>query len=444
MVKVDLNRLLMSAAILGSGKSGLSLKKLVKVLGGNAMILDEKGQGDAQELREEDLKQLSVVLYSPGFSQDHRWLRAARAEGIPCYGELDFASFFFNREIIGITGTNGKSTLVHLLTESLKKVGKNAFMCGNIGIPLSECLLGPAQEIITKFHSEDSLCHYDLDTIAVCEISSFQAEDLNFLKLDALLWPQFDEDHLDRHGTLENYFKTKWNLVERLRTERFVCGETVERYARQFGFTLPKHSKLMRPVKSGNDTERLKGSVFSFEPQSENFLIAKGYWELMGYDLEALYELAREFKGLEHRLQVVDRIGDVCFWNDSKGTNFSAVIAALKNFDNKVVWIGGGKNKGGDIKNFVHAIGSKIEMGLLIGETSEALEAYFKEMNIHTKRCHSLEEAVQEGFEYSSKKKNVEGHIVLSPGFSSYDMFENYEHRGKCFKKAILQLKSSV
>lgn len=425
MREVDLNALLGAVAVFGAGKSGMGLKSLVKTLGGNSIVFDEKGKGDAVEFREKDVERFKLALYSPGFAQDHVWLQRARRGGIPCYGELDFASIYFDGRIVGVTGTNGKSTLVHLLTEGLKELGKNAFMCGNVGIPLSECVL----------------TNRSLDEIAVCEISSFQAEDLHFLKLDALLWPQFDEDHLDRHGNLENYFRSKWNLVDCLKNERFVFGETVRAHAFQFGIEMPKFGKLVETEKGVN---RLKGSVFSYQPQIENFLVAKKYWELMGYNIDILCEVAQKFRGLDHRLKKIDVIYGIRFWNDSKGTNFSAVLAALKNFDKKVVWIGGGKSKGGDIRNFVRNIASKIEMGLLIGETGEKLKGYFKELGVHAQCCKSLEEAVIEGFKYLKENKKVGQDVVLSPGFSSYDMFDNYEDRGKCFEKAVLELKNSI
>lgn len=415
-------------AIFGNGISGKAVASLLDNLKIDYLIYDNKKQDGAQhclDFSDESSEKHSLVIFSPGFPLDHPWLILARKKACYSLTELDFAALFWKGKIIAITGTNGKSTLTKLLTQALLNLGLNGICCGNIGDPLS------AQHAYFN----------DINAIAVCEVSSFQAEALYHFSPDALLWTNFDEDHLDRHGDLKKYFTAKWTLIHRLKSDLLFIGKSVKQFADQQEFYFPKKPFIVDESlnKKDNIDKDISESIFSASPQLENYLHALYYWKVEGYDYEILKNTALTFKPLRHRLAITDEIEGKIFWNDSKGTNFLATIEALKFFDDKVLWIGGGKYKGGDLEAFVKKISPFIEEAFLIGQTAERLAILLELRGVKAFVYPSLDEAVEKAFEkgLSYKFKN----IVFSPGFSSYDMFSNAEERGNFFEKYVLELK---
>lgn len=410
-------------AIFGNGISGSAVAALLDYLKVSYIIYDQfGGQGICADFLENCWVKHSLAIYSPGFPLDHHWLQCARKNGCYTLGELDFASVFWKGKIIAITGTNGKSTLTRFLANSLTNVGLNAIACGNIGSPLS------AQ--YGHFH--------DKTAIAVCEVSSFQAEGLKHFSPDVLLWTNFDEDHLDRHTDLEDYFKAKWQLVNRLKSNYLFIGKSVKQFADDHCYSFSKQPIILDEERV-SDLDLISEGVFSKPPQRENYFLALSYWKAEGYDFEILRNSALLFEPLQYRLEKVDTIDGKTFWNDSKGTNFLASIEALKGFNDKVFWIGGGKCKGGNIEDFVRRISPFIQEAFLIGQTAEKLAKAFKIYGVEAFVYKSLDEAVQSAFKKGKYYKFQD--IVFSPGFSSFDMFTNAEERGIFFEKKVLELK---
>jgi UDP-N-acetylmuramoylalanine--D-glutamate ligase len=277
------------------------------------------------------------------------------------------------------------------------------------------------------------------DRVAVCEVSSFQAENLQYLRPQALLWTNFDEDHVDRYAHLREYFAAKWNLVERLAEPVLVVGESVASAASTYGCTLPAYAKVVR--REGQRHLVPEGSVFSSYPQSENYLVARAFWELMGYPIKVLEETAQSFSTRRHRLTQVTDWEGVTYWNDSKGTTVHATLAALETFPGPVVWIAGGKSKGGDIEGFAGRAAGRVREAFLIGETAGILAAGLHTRGIPATICETLREAVQKA--HDAGRHSAPTQVLFSPGFSSFDMFHDYAERGLAFEQAVLGLKAA-
>jgi UDP-N-acetylmuramoylalanine--D-glutamate ligase len=401
-------------AIFGGGVSGRAVAALVAKLGGSSVIFDQKGtDGAMTEFRGAIVSEHHLVVYSPGFPFTHPWITEARAVGAVCLAELDFASLFWRGAVIAITGTNGKTTLTEFLTHALSTVGRDAYATGNIGFSFSQLVAdrnGGAP-----------------DSIAVCEVSSFQAEALRHFRADAALWTNFAEDHLERHGTMEEYFQSKWRLFERTVGGHVFAGSSVQHYADKFGQTLPAEAHVQTEGQAGDVL--LRGTVFAHYPQRENFLLAAAWWRSYGLRETALYTAAQSFSLGEHRLARVVVRGGVTWWNDSKATNFHAVEAAVAGFAAPVILIAGGKSKGGDVAAFVHRLAPVVKHAFFIGETRNVLATFSAVSGLPHTVCADLKEAVQRASEIAIAGDN----ILLSPGFASFDQFKNYEDRGRQF-----------
>jgi len=405
-------------AVLGAGVSGQGVRALLAAVGARGVIYDEQAEGAARGFTARAAAAHGLVVFSPGFAPEHTWLATARAAGCTCLGELDFASLFWRGELVAITGTNGKTTLTEFLAHALRAAGRRAQATGNIGHPLSRLVVDEA----------------DPAAVAVCEVSSFQAETLQRLRPTATLWTNFAEDHLERHPGLAAYFAAKWRLLERTAPGVVFVGSSVQSHAVASGNVLPASAGIATEGQPAD--ARLAGSVFAGYPQRENFLLAAAWWRHAGLPADTLYAAARSFRLGEHRLARVGEKRGVTFWNDSKATNFHAVEAALATFAAPVLWIGGGKAKGGDLAGFVRRIAQKIRHAFLIGETSPVLAGFCRDTRVPASACGSLEEAVRAAFALARAGDQV----LLSPGFASFDMFRGYDDRGRQFACLVEKL----
>jgi len=323
--------------------------------------------------------------------------------------------------VLAVTGTNGKTTLTEFLAFAHKRAGRNAVACGNIGLPLTTLAADPAVSAA--------------GLLPIVEVSSFQSEDLRHFRPEAVLWTNLDEDHLDRHGDMEGYFRAKHKLVERLLPAGIlVVGESVVAHARALGIALPDETLVARREDVAGSVPA--GSPFATWPQLENWALAVRYWEARGLPPAALEDAARLFRTGPHRLRKVAESGLVEFWNDSKGTNFHAVLAALAQFSVPVRWIGGGKWKGGDLRRFAENVAPLVDSAWLIGETAPELERHFLSLGRPVRRFDSLQDAVLA----AAKDAPAPTVVLLSPGFSSFDMFRSYAERGVVFERAAAAL----
>jgi len=413
-------------AIFGGGLSGQAVFDLLAALGANGQIYDEKAPAVAtgETVRRDFVGEWTathrLVVFSPGFPFSHHWLVAARAAGLVCLSEVDFASILWRGQVVAVTGTNGKTTLTEFLTHALKSLGRDVTSAGSVGFAFSRLVAergGGAP-----------------DSMAICEISSFQAETLHYFRADAALWTNFAEDHLDRHLTMEAYFLAKWRLFERAVGGEVFAGSSVQRWATEFGQTLPPDSLV--PTEDQPGDVLLRQTVFDSYPQRENFLLAAAWWRAAGLRETALYAAAQSFCLGRHRLARTAEINGVGWWNDSKATNFHATEAALGRFRSPVWLILGGKAKGGDVAAFVARIAPQVKHALLIGETATALARACVCVGLPYTEARTLPEAV-----IAASARAVAGEdVLLSPGFASFDQFHGYDDRGSQFEQRVGEL----
>jgi UDP-N-acetylmuramoylalanine--D-glutamate ligase len=397
-------------AILGAGISGRGAEALLAAAGAEAAVYDAAAVPfDAAAARRH-----ALAVFSPGFPPDHPWLRLARAAGALCLGELDLAAVFWRGRILAVTGTNGKTTLTEFLAWALAAAGRPATAAGNIGRAFSA--------VVAAADGGDPAA------IAVCEVSSFQAETLSHFHAEAALWTNFAEDHLERHGDLDAYFAAKAVLARHAAT--LYAGSSVTAYARRRGLALPG---VAVPTEGQPADPRLADTAFAAYPQRENFLLAAAWWAAAGLDPAALFAAAQSFRLGRHRLARVATVDGVTYWNDSKATNFHAVEAALGGFAAPVLLIAGGKSKGGDLGRFVRRIAPRVRRVFLIGETAPALAAHCAAAGVPHRRCASLADAVRAAAAEAAAGEQV----LLSPGFASFDQFRNYEDRGDRFESLV-------
>jgi len=405
-------------AVFGDGESGKAARILLSGHGIECAVYDARGDAFSPAAAGRH----GLAVFSPGFAPDHPWLALARAAGGTTLAELDLASLFWRGRIVAVTGTNGKTTLVEFLARALQGTGRDARVAGNIG---------PA------FSRVAAATDCSGETIAVCEVSSFQAETLAHFRAEALLWTNFAEDHLERHGGMEAYFRAKCGVARR--SAAVFAGSSVECWVKGsgLGFWSDVWKPGPDPVWVGSEGRAadplLAGTVFEEYPQRENFLLAEAWWRAAGLDAAGLYAAARSFQPGPHRLARVAETGGVAFWNDSKATNFHAVEAALGRFASPVLLIAGGKSKGGDLEGFARRIAPKVRRAFLIGETREALAAALAGAGVPHAVCGSLENAVRSATAEAGPGDNV----LLSPGFASFDQFEGYADRGRRFERLV-------
>jgi UDP-N-acetylmuramoylalanine--D-glutamate ligase len=399
-------------ALLGGGVSGEGAQALLAALGTTSVVYDAKGT----EFTAAAALRHRLAVFSPGFPPEHPWLAIARASGCECLAELDLAALQWRGRIVAVTGTNGKTTLTEFLAHALRHHGVLAAATGNIGFPFSR-LAAEASGL-------------DSDRVAVCEVSSFQAEVLRHFRPEATLWTNFAEDHLERHGTLAAYFAAKAALGRA--SGRLFAGSSVRRYAEQHAVSDLGRCEWVKT--EGQDSDpALADTVFAEYPQRENFLLAAAWWRAQGRPADALRAAARSFRLGRHRLARVAVSGGVTYWNDSKATNFHAVEAAVARFAEPVLLLAGGKGKGGDIGAFVARIAPRVRRAYLIGETRHALARACAAAGVAHTVCGSLAEAVRA----AATAAGPGDHILLSPAFASFDLFRNYEDRGDQFEQLV-------
>lgn len=419
------NFMSVSYAIFGSGISAQGARRIALSNGSKVVLFDESGKGDQMDFRSEDLSKFDTFIFSPGFAADHPWRVLVKASGLPCLSELAFAARYWKGRIIGVTGTNGKSTVTALLERALKISKLTSLAAGNIGYSFSEAVL-----------SDSNI----LEAYVVLEISSFQAELVDGLVLDALIWTNFSEDHLDRYATVSDYYDAKAKLLHCLKTmQSCVIGPQVASWISNMD------EEFIPCILEENSIppayELCQDSVFRRSPYSENFLLVAKLWSLMNQSPPSLVEAANSFALAPHRLSKVAELGGVHFWNDSKATNFHATLAALQSFDDPIVWIGGGQPKGGDIKAFVKKAREHADVVVLYGEIADYMVQFFDDSHPLVHFYKKFEEAV-----YAAAKIGAsipDANVLLSPGFSSFDQFKSYEERGNCFTRIVLSLKST-
>lgn len=431
-------------AVLGAGESGESAAKLLAAEGARVTVLDSADPAKLAQKQaalaadglaliaglaaETDSARYDLGVLSPGIDPVVPLVKNFRAKGIELIGELEIADRLCGKPVIGITGTNGKTTTTQLVETMLVGCGVKTVACGNIGPAFS----AKARE------------GRGLDVMTV-EISSFQLEEIREFRPRIAVWLGFAPDHLDRYPDMEAYYAAKIRIFENQRKDDWAVVNyrdklpplrarriTFSAYASGGDFELRDgvihyHGK---PVLALRDT-RLLGSH-----NAENVMAALGVGLAWGLSFDAMRKPLCEYRALPHRCELVRSLEGVEYINDSKATNLDSMEKALAGETRKVVLIAGGKDKGFEFDSVTDLVAEKCRCAVLIGDMAERIE------RLWAKRipCHmagrSLERAVQ-----VAREQAQPGDIVLfSPGTSSFDMFKNYADRGNQFRQLVQQL----
>jgi len=440
--------------VVGLARSGVAAARLLRAVGSQVTGIDLKplealGR-EAAALQTLGVRLLTgketrgafdgadLVVVSPGVPLDGDQLVPARAVGLPIIGELELGWRSLEAETIAITGTNGKTTTTALTGALLAEQPRPVLVAGNIGTPLAAHALG-----------------FPPDGLVVCEASSFQLESTETFQPRVAAVLNITPDHLDRHGSLAAYVDAKARIFANQTSADCAVlnadDEATAALARRTRAHVVWFSRR-RPlshgvfVRDGRIAALLNGDVEEICPMAEiflrgahnveNVLAATACVLWMGLAPEAMRRAIGRFRGVAHRIEFVrDRRG-VQYYNDSKGTNVASTLKALESFSERILLIAGGKGKGQDFEPLASAARGRVGHVFLIGEDAPRLAAAFKEASILLTRCPSLEAAVD-----AARRLAVPGDVVLlSPACASFDMFENFEHRGDVFKKLVERL----
>jgi UDP-N-acetylmuramoylalanine--D-glutamate ligase len=387
------------ALVLGLARSGRAARTALEARGTEVVAADRTLGND------EDLSLLDgvdVLVKSPGVPGEAPLVRAARERGVPVWSEVELAARLLPNRLVGVTGTNGKTTTTELLGAML-----GARTAGNVGTALSE--------LVDAVPPDDWV---------VCELSSFQLEDVHAFAPEIALLLNLEPDHLDRHGSFEAYRAAKLRIFERARTAVVPRG---------FG-PIPGNA---RRVEFAGDDELPAEPLIPGAHNRENAAAATAAARAAGVDDAAIAEALRTFPGVAHRLELVGERGGVRFVNDSKATNTSAARRALASYDAPLHLILGGSLKGEDFGPFAREVGrADVAAAYLVGEAAEGLAESLAAEGVPLVRAGTLERAVDEAAR-AARQGEV---VLLSPACASYDQFRDFEHRGEEFRRLVENL----
>ena len=440
--------------IIGMGRSGIAAAILASDCGGKPFVSDSN-QADQLEPAINTLKRHSIpyetgghsdrllksdyIIVSPGVPPQIEILQKVASKGIPIFSEIEFASWVCRGRIVAVTGSNGKTTTTTLIGEILSAAGLNTYVCGNIGLPFSQ---------VAKQVSENA--------VAVVEVSTFQLERIADFKPYVALILNLSPDHLDRHGSYLQYKQLKYRITENQTADDFlilnaddadITSDVVNSSATKLFFTTKGtvdggafvENKELYTIYQERKTRIIDSSDILIPGlhNLQNAAVATATAMLFNVQPETMENVLKSFPGVEHRLERVDRVAGIEFVNDSKATNIDSVCCALRSIDTPIYLIAGGREKGGSFQPLIECGKDRIKGLVLIGEAKgEMFDALGKDFP--TVFADSLEEAVTKSFELARPGETV----LLSPGCASFDMFENFEHRGRVFKTAVDGLKT--
>jgi len=442
--------------IMGAARSGIAASKFLHAHGAHVVLTDIKSGETLRDVDKEvkglgietlwgeqpDVKKMApdFIIVSPGIPLNIPPLIEAVKLGIPVLSELELAYRFTKAPFIAVTGTNGKTTTTALVGRLFLDKGKNVVVGGNIGLPLITHV-----ENLTK------------DDLIVAEVSSFQLESIIDFKPRVAIILNITPDHLDRHGTMEAYRAIKARIFKNQQEEDILILNFDDPLVKELAIGAKSHviffsrkNKLEEGVYLENSRLVInigEGPVPICEPGEINIkgshnlenamaAVAAGY--MLGLEPEDLKKTLMSFPGVPHRLEVVAEIRGVKFINDSKGTNSDASIKALEAFQEPLILIAGGRNKGSDFRDFAAKIKEKVSKLILVGEAAGEIKKAVTEVGFHNfYEAADYPEAVAKAFALA-KEGDV---VLLSPACASFDMFNNFEERGNVFKELVLQLR---
>ena len=442
--------------ILGAGESGTGAALLAKAKGFDVFVSDagavkEKFKADLEshdiafeegKHSEEKILDARLIIKSPGIPDKAEIIQKAAGLNIPVIDEIELAFRHTDAKIIAITGTNGKTTTTLLTYHLMKQAGFNVGLAGNVGFSM-------ARQVATEY--------FDW---YVLEVSSYQLDGMETFKPETAILLNITPDHLDRYDyTLQNYVNSKFQIVENMtRQEDFIF------YADDPVISKELKTRSVVPQKIPVSLKADAGARVFFDGEKMNFRLKeefsiiqsdttlKGPHNLIntmsavtaayqaGVKVDAIKAGLKTFVNAPHRLESVGTINGIEFINDSKATNVDSVVYALGSFDQPLIWIAGGIDKGNDYNLIMDAVRKKVRALICLGKDNEKLKKAFGGVVPVIKETQSVKELVKIALELANKGDVV----LLSPACASFDLFKNYEDRGEQFRAAVLELKGKM
>ena len=447
--------------VIGLGKSGLWVSKLLNLIGKKVIVFEENDNIELQKYKT-DLERIGInvflnkpfeyreiipllndlkyVVLSPAINLDNKNVIKLKKEGIGIIGEINIGwEYLGDLNLVGITGTNGKSTVTDLLSHVLCQNNLFAPSAGNIGTPISK-------------YAYDIQNNKKIDWL-ITELSSYQIEIASDLKPKIGIWTTFTSDHLDRHKTMENYFNIKNNL---LRKSNFRIYNYDDEYLRK------SFNKLSKGIWVTSDIKNLHNNLCDYCIDKEGFIVERGtrlfnsnLYNLKGnHNIQNLLlttaaarkiglsgtdigKTLKSYNQLPHRLELIYKNNVLEIINDSKATNFESSIAGINSFKNDQIIIAGGRLKDGDHNEWIKTLKIKCHSIFLYGESVNELKKLLLNGGFHKPifTFSNLSELVKVALNYTQSEKVKT--LLFSPSCSSFDQFQNYEERGDLFKSLI-------
>ena len=469
-----------NALIIGAGISGIAAYDLLIKVGANPILYDANSNLNIHDVRENTcekeranvilgelpeivIRSLDFVVLSPGVPTDTGLAQKLRDKGLYITGEIELAYTIAKGRLVAITGTNGKTTTTALtgkiVENYLKAFGTRAFVVGNIGIPYTS--------VASEIGDGD---------ITVAEISSFQLETIHEFHPTVSAILNITPDHLNRHHTMENYIHAKLDITLNQTSEDVCVLNYEDEVLRKFGEKISGKNVAGAPEggsAKGEGGRKCKVSFFSSARKVtdgcfykdefiyisrggaeekllnihdmkllgmhnvENVMAAICMTDALGIPMDVILDTIRGFNAVEHRIEYVDTVNGVDYYNDSKGTNPDAAIKAVLAMNRPTVLIGGGYDKESTYDEWIESFGTKVKALVLIGQTADKIEACAKEHGFTAVyRAESMEDAV---VQCANLAQNGDA-VLLSPACASWGMFKNYEERGRIFKELVRSL----
>jgi UDP-N-acetylmuramoylalanine--D-glutamate ligase len=431
--------------VLGLGRSGMSVVRALRDRAARVLAFDDDPQAVARAVGEgaaaaelAAIPGLAALVVSPGVPlthpAPHPLVKAATDAGVPLIADLDLlAGRLGERRVVGVTGTNGKSTTTALIHHLLASNGRPVVVGGNIGVPVLDLELGPA------------------DSVVVLELSSYQLDLIHDLPVDVAVWTNIAPDHLDRHGTLENYVRAKEKLFRHSRGHATAVIGVDDGHSRAVAVRLAAQgTHRIVPVSGqslpGGGVGVVEGRLIDASDKTSRFVTdlgpartlrgrhnhqnaAAAYAAVraLGVAPKAAAQAMFDFPGLPHRMEQVAEKDGVAFVNDSKATNPDAAARSLATYE-RIVWIAGGRPKPGGFRELALSMGNVVA-ALLIGEAADAIAADLGGV-VECRKVGTLEAAVEAARAIATPGTTV----LLAPACASFDQFTDYEARGRAFR----------
>lgn len=433
--------------VVGLGKSGMAARKLLLRQGADICLYDGNKEADISEIKEpvylgdfpeEEFKKLDLAVFSPGVPLDIPLADFLREASVPIIGEIELAYMMEKGCVIGITGTNGKTTTTTLVGEIMKAHFKEVLVVGNIGTPYTELVMQSTK-----------------DSVTVAEISSFQLETIERFRphISAIL--NITPDHLNRHKTMECYIDTKFNIGSNQRDSDVMVLNYDDEILREHAESMT--GKIIffssrKKLPTGVYLDDNGDIVYADENQVicnvhdcrllglhnyENYMAAVAIALTMNIPVSVIKNVVEHFAGVEHRIEFVTEKHGVAYYNDSKGTNPDAAIKGIEAMNRTTVLIGGGYDKKSDFTDWILSFRGKVSYLILLGETKNQIAETARKQGFNNiVFVDTLEEAVKRASELANEGEAV----LLSPACASWDMFKSYEQRGDLFKQYVNNL----